>query len=163
MEPITLPGDIPGLLRRGAPVFIDDHRLDGPDVVLRMMGAEADVACTDLPHRHPWWTRLGLHRLSLDLRDEAGVDRAARWLVERTEPHVRVRVTAPRWEGIGERRWTLDGRIHFHPKWGDDSGEPMAPTGRTLHVPALASIPVDHPDADLLALRAVVLHVAGRV
>jgi hypothetical protein len=157
---ITLPGDIEGLLRPGCPA-----RIDGAASAI-VVTPVYDAAVVDLTR--VWRDELLIEegvkvaRVSLDLSDEAGADRAARWLVERTEPHVRVRVTAPRWEGVGERRWCLDQRIHFHPKWGDEAGDPMSPSGPTFHVPALASIDPAHPQADLRALRAVCLHVANR-
>jgi hypothetical protein len=166
---ITLPGDIPGLLRRGSPVVrtTDEGTRFGVVVDADPAFARSVVVTWEATPRHDAESDfLPRASMSLDLTDEAGADRAARWLVERTGPHVRVRVTAPRWECIGERRYSLDRRVFFHPLFGDDPTDPdpqgpVTLSGPTHHVPALASIDPSDPRADLLALRAVCLHVAN--
>ena len=156
---LTLPGTIPGLLRRGSPVtHIDGSRL----VVVELDGDDAKLPSG-------WaYTRL----LDLDLTDATGRAHAAWWLGgvgaslhlacdghRRWELHggERPRESACRaWEGIGPDARRLRG---VPPEYGWDAED----------VPALATLdPADPrllPDGsrwvDAEALRRVCLHVAG--
>lgn len=167
MEPITLPGNIPGLLARGAPVVLREgvwHEWGeydaGDSAVVHRVGEESiEVAVWGERHGSALLDVLD-SSLSLDLRDPAGVDRALRWLAERTG--LRTGLGAPSFR----LPWTKSPRavlafgadaVRFDPRERTYPDEPA-----DIVVPALASIPLDHPDADLLALVAVCLHVAGR-
>jgi hypothetical protein len=158
---ITLPGDIPGLLRRGCPVVVAD--VGATLVWTDDESAEVYVLDTDDDdHTFGQVESMPVQMVALDLSDEAGADRAARWLGE--HKGVTAGKCCPQFENRGEGAWTLIGdrglmnnRVIF-----------AAPERRTLvaepvvRVPALASIDLAHPQADLLALRAVCLHVANR-
>jgi hypothetical protein len=187
MDPITLPGDIPGLLRRGAPVVVD--RFDGYDTVGRVHApgaggntSTADQACVIRTDANGWARadHLPLGRLCLDLRDEAGVDRALRWLGEavplrpqrqarpqdpfrpEADPAAVLRGIGLLWVRKGHRSWhLLTAGVAEHVAFAPPGVDAWQDEHR-VDVPALASIPLDHPDADLLALAACVLHVAGR-
>ena len=77
-DPLTLPGDIPGLLRRGSPVV-----LDGTSTGWTYIGACAvdggDSLVADEDVVIPAWRR----GLDLDLSDPTGQAHAAWWLRER--------------------------------------------------------------------------------
>lgn len=149
---LTLPGDIPGLLRRGCPVVgtytgargvvVEDVRIHpelGPGV-RASTGFEASFG--------------RLKALALDLSDEAGRDRAVRWLAER------VGLDAP--AGLLWYRCSQGWRLYTLYTWRsfieheDDRVDPS-----DILVPALVDL--DNPNADTTrALIAVCLHVAGR-
>jgi NAD(P)-dependent dehydrogenase (short-subunit alcohol dehydrogenase family) len=160
-EPITLFGDIPGLLRRGCPVWHGrDAEHPGRETIVIDVDDEGGPALCVNDYSSDYGAQMyDLAALSLDLRDEAGVDRAVRWLAERMG--LRLWLGAPTFR----RPWTKSNRCVL--SCGAEAvrfdSEDVYPNDRSdVIVPALAAIPLDHPDADLLALRAVILHVAGR-
>lgn len=172
MEPITLPGDIPGLLARGAPVRVMPGAWGDRAGLFLPAEPVAQVAFSTLPS-HQGWGLMPVRdpaTLSLDLRDPAGADRALRWLWSRASDRP-LRMGAPvwLWDGTAQvsHRWAL--WIEEQPCLTTQRGRtkavfatPDSRNGAATLVPALASIPLDHPDADLLALVAVCLHAAGR-
>jgi hypothetical protein len=156
-EPITLFGDIPGLLRRGCPVWHGrDAEHPGRETIVIDVDDEGGPALCVNDYSSDYGAQMyDLAALSLDLRDEAGVDRALRWLAERMKCDTRGGLSWGR--AFDLPHWTMAGP----PKGNDHAWSLTFGPGRG-GVEALASIPLDHPDADLLALRAVILHVAGR-
>jgi hypothetical protein len=168
-EAIVLPGDIPGLLRRGAPVVGARPRARvRPGLVMDVHpprgGLDAWTTITMDAGDHRRVPKAKIVRqadLSLDLRDEAGADRALRWLAGQHQHTFALHG----WRRCPQRSaWAIEDRDGFMVAW-DAVGGRGHWGGLSLwfgKVPALASIPLDDPDADLLALRAVVLHVAGR-
>jgi hypothetical protein len=94
----TLPGSLPGLLRRGAPVVYTHRGETHSAIVLD----EEDMSNESEPDRRCFGIHGGpcgnmwLAELALDLTDPAGMDIAARWLAEKVG--LTVRSTAPRWE-----------------------------------------------------------------
>lgn len=166
---LLLPGSIEGLLARGSPVVIIAgpwaHLYPGmsgfwlpcgvgPSLVA--FGTEADQGWGLAAFRDP-------ADVALDLRDPAGVDRAARWVAEKLG--MDVPTTAPAWVRGHERvqAWALQhvngGMIGFDTIGG------RGPWGGSMLtytiIPALASIDLADPLADSLALAAVVRHLAG--
>jgi hypothetical protein len=160
MSPLTLPGTIPGLLRRGSPV----DSADGPTVCL---SGVRDVRWVDVPGGE-----LPIDALALDLSDPTGRAHAAWWLADQPDNELVVcrRRVPPRWtcgpganDSHGDRLWHLTGygcapyRDAFE---GDDP---------RVVVPALAALNPNDPRllpdgsrwVDAEALRLVCLHVAG--
>lgn len=183
---LTLPGDIPGLLRRCSPVLDPINNLSG--IVLTDPAGTAlvaDVAMRATIGRPPGvggWTCDGL---LLDLGDATGRAHAARWLYEghALNPHRGVSVWWIGRDTSTYRSAPRDLRISSPPSWvegGDGPGnddsltfwaEGRAPgIGRPVQVPALASLDPNDPRllddgsrrVDAEALRLVCLHVAGR-
>ena len=76
MGDLTLPGDIPGLLRRGSPVFWRDE--ETPHVVLHADAVSVFAAPVSMPsigvQDHP-------DAFALDLTDATGRFHAALWLL----------------------------------------------------------------------------------
>lgn len=164
---ITLPGDIPGLLRRGSPhisamvpgcggVVLNVHPTRGADVVWRGPDSECDEAERGVP----------LTEIALDLHDATGRAHAVWWLagigaawgcVDKHQAGLWLASHAPR-SGIHARRFTAEA-----PK---NSSIPKA----YLVVPSLTDLNPNDPRTledgsravDAEALRRVVLHVAGR-
>jgi hypothetical protein len=147
---LTLPGSIPGLLRRGSPVVLPTG--PGP-TVLRVTDTTADVAM-----RRPREFHTGtvpLTEIALNLSEPEGVDRALRYVAAKTKSPASIGHSWARaFDSL--RHWSIAGGVRgnghswsltFHPGSGG--------------VPALASIPLDDPNADVLALIAVVRHLAG--
>jgi hypothetical protein len=166
---ILLPGDIPGLLRRGSPVVrttdegerlgvvVDADPAFGSRVVVMWQATVRHDAESDFLPRAS---------MSLDLTDEAGADRAARWLAEQVgipqHGYRGIRLAAA---GVAFVRnhpigWTLHTWNVNHYRAFVDSDRGLM--GAVTVVPDLASVDLADPRADLLALRAVCLHVAGR-
>jgi hypothetical protein len=170
---ILLPGDIEGLLRRGSPVAHTTGAVDNPRRLVRVEaivaaiveGSHASV-CYEQEYVPVQEDDVDLSDLSLDLTDEAGADRAARWLAEQVgipqHGYRGIRLAAA---GVAFVRnhpigWTLHTWNVNHYRAFVDSDRGLM--GAVTVVPALASIDPADPRADLLALRAVCLHVAGR-
>ena len=105
---ITLPGSIPGLLRRGSPVIgsgkfagrrgvIVDASLGGSHVVVAFEAtATADASGEWLPRAE----------LDLDLTDATGRAHAAWWLLDRPDPRHRSLLVEPRHADPGYLRQT---------------------------------------------------------
>lgn len=145
---LLLDGGIPGLLARGAPV-IDPRGRN------RVIYGVAD----GLAWSTPTGAVIDARSFRLNLSHPAGVDRTVRWVAERFGIDASTGAVFCRnpingyWELIGCKF----SRRHFaaHPcEW------PHHPD-MWLQVPSLASIPLDNPNADVLALAAVVRHLAG--
>jgi hypothetical protein len=180
----TLPGDLPGLLRPGSLVT------DGEDygVVVCFMAGHGydDEADLDEDHDGAWptvlvaWNRCGsdsetpewvtVDELTLDLTDEAGRDRAARWLAERVG-ETDYGITAPAWSRDGlaaEGTWWLEERCFGAPdvpfvREHLDEGPYDDGDGGLTVVPALARLDLADPLADTRALAICCLAVAGRI
>ncbi len=77
----TLPGDLPGLLRRGSPVQYPPL-MAGSWVVVDVLGETAAIAClaAETPHHHG---ECHISDLALDLSDPTGRTHAAWWWAER--------------------------------------------------------------------------------
>lgn len=161
---LTLPGDIPGLLRRCSPVVTTQAALGVP------VGTRT-VVCADVrTEPGPAYARvlidnsgpgLGLSMLALDLTDATGRAHAAWWL-----GYMR---------GLGEALCTRTQLEHDGEGWSievDGSRWSWGPYGDEFmtHVPALAGLDPSDPRlledgsrwVDAEALRLVCLHVAGR-
>lgn len=191
IAPITLPGDIDGLLCTGAQVvarYRDLEEPGGPEY-----GGRGTVLATPMPVDGTYSVHyryggvdcieeIAPADIVLDLR--AGADIAARWLARRLAMHPIATITSPqwrRWTPFDQIAWVLDcgvvpvagfagqnlGYAFRARPWPDNpftfSWRPSvkAPPA-CVCVPSLADIDPADPDADLLALRAVVLLVAGR-
>jgi hypothetical protein len=163
MADLTLPGDIPGLLRPGCPVIVDglDHGVAITHVYGEERGDLIDIGRITRGDRTVLDCEMPIAAVALALTDEAGADRAARWLAERLG--MRSGATSGRWSGCrhdGFPFWRLDTQEDDVRMFGAEYQQGWEDQG--MVVPALASIDLAHPQADLLALRAVCLHVAGR-
>lgn len=147
---ITLPGDIPGLLRRGAPLRYYGYRAvavtDPCDGVLLLSDGVSLV-------------KSGHFFVALDLYAPAGRDIAARWMAERLG--LEVGLTAPQFQ------FYFSFRIDQPDGWyiqGTDATQLFCNQGSVevdtgILVPGL---PLD-PDRGVEALRLCVLHLAGRL
>ena len=175
MGDLTLPGDIPGLLRRGSPVWIRHVGGRWPAVV------EKDPAEHDREGGH-WMIQFGTHFVGsrsvfLDLSDPTGRAHAAWWLTNAAGVSFHL-------DSDGHRRWSLHGG-EFPRRSEDWSWEGIGPESRRMRLsasstpsygwdavdcPALDDLNPDDPRllpdgsrwVDAEALRRVVLHVAGR-
>jgi hypothetical protein len=98
----TLPGTLPGLLRRGSPVVVDDFMCGTIWATGADVHPEALVTCALGVVRRP------LTALPLDLTDPTGMDHAARWLAGKVG--LTVGATAPGWFRLTEPQpvWWLD-------------------------------------------------------
>lgn len=98
--------------------------------------------------------------VDVDLRDGAVRDHALRVLYAKVRPEEPEPVSAPRWgeECSSPGVWFVGGRRnHFaSPKYAGPTWNPSQTT-----IPALASVPLDSPDRDLLALACVIAAVLG--
>lgn len=158
MEPITLPGTIPNLLRRGSPVILDGHEdipADSRGRAGLVFNALASIAYVAV-HGMREDDYVALESLVLDLTDATGRAHAAWWLTGRTDVDT-PRVVSP---------------VYF-----DHTGIPQRYPGACLHGDwSVWSDVVAHLDpndprllpdgsrwVDAEALRLVVLHVAGVV
>lgn len=180
MSATTLPGTIPGLLRRGAPVLAAvgprppalpagmiaaDAIVAGlvqtrPGVVVDVAGSPSHaVVALEATRKEDasldWLPRVAL---ALDLTDPAGCDAAARYLAERVG--LAVGSTAPRWTRDEDGAWTLStGRasLVFCPMFCGSGMLPPTWDGvRYVAAPAgMATL------TDPAALAAAVLAVAG--
>jgi hypothetical protein len=157
---ITLPGDVPGLLGHGSPIVWDAAEVAG--LVLDNGDESAAVAWTD-GGISAVEDDVPLTELQLDLSDEAGVDRAARWLAEQFAAGRRSE--GRHWSAVWRRSFDVLGWCLTIVRSDGPSitiSFSAAERRDVTPVPALASIDLADPQADLLALRAACLHVAGR-
>ena len=97
---ITLPGSIPGLLRRGSPVWTGWN--DGA-VVVRVW---PDGTAAVMADHGESWLRVLLSELALDLTDATGRAHAAWWLLDRPDPRHRSLLVEPRHADPGYLRQT---------------------------------------------------------
>lgn len=152
---ITLPGDIPGLLRRGAPLRYYGYRAvavtDPCDGVLLLSDGVSLV-------------KSGHFFVALDLYAPAGRDIAVRWMVEKLG--MTVGLTAPVFNYIdgavtgGPSGWSLLGHVDSSGFFRAFISTPAAkPFKCDIVIPGL---PLD-PDQGVEALRLCVLHLAGRL
>jgi hypothetical protein len=86
----TLPGSLPGLLRRGAPVFIPGLP-ESSTLVLSSLFEGRHMIDPSPYHRI---SSIEPHRLALDLTDPAGRDVAVRWGAETETAAARVKAEA---------------------------------------------------------------------
>lgn len=175
---LTLPGTIPGLLRRGSPVTLRP-RVYG-DVSLMHGGqgvvhdAARGVAVVDTFGGSPRVVRYGREDVALDLSDPTGRAHAAWWLALRECPasHV-LDPAAVAWHPApaqADAGWALE--WHARAAKGDGSltghwwsGRPRSPVPARLLWHLVRHDPTRLPDGsrwvDAEALRLVCLHVAG--
>jgi hypothetical protein len=171
MNPPTLPGDLPGLLRRGSPALRDL----GPYHAPQRCTIVGESSCG-----WPWYARedggpMGdatallsgpAEHLLLDLSDATGRAHAEWWLAGRALMLGSYAAAQTRWvHERGEREWSIDAP-------DDDACLTYSPyaADRDVRVPALADLDPDDPRlmpdgsrwVDAEALRRVCLHVAGR-
>ncbi len=157
MADLTLPGTIPGLLRRGSPVTKDGWT--GGAVVAKVRDLSVVVVSEDGPS----WPFARPASLRLDLTDATGRAHAAWWLASAVGLHS---PTTSRWSP-GASVYTIESDAQSAP-WV----RTFTPTGSLWsgeRVPALDDLDPNNdrrlPDGsrwvDAEALRRVVLHVAG--
>ena len=157
---VLLPAQaLPGLLQSGLPV-IRGGRVHAPG-----------IACDRAAHE--WWCWYTMNRvvpvpareLSVDLCDPTVRDAIVRALWALLRPDDPEPVTAPSWYGgySDGYRWCLDRRFERGPRFAAKVNQ-MRPD--RIVVPALADIPSSDDDStwicDLLALRAVTLHIGAQ-
>lgn len=165
MTDLALPGTLPELLRRGAPVVYRRPAHD-PGWCLLPDGTQLLVVGTELRGEtgvqwaqvtegaHEWRPVSDLH---LDLSVPEGVDRAARWLAAQYGRDDLLSAAWLRVEGgwdllcvrRGRGHWTL----HFRAEGGDEWD--------TIVVDSLIDISLEHHSADVRALIATCWHAAG--
>jgi hypothetical protein len=165
----TLPGTIPNLLRRGSPVV---YTLDGSNArgILTGYVTGSDACPLDVSWDGGVISRRCPHaEVALDLTDEAGMDRAARWLAEAVGLDASNGVTwAP-----GEDEscptfprgvWCLEviGR-QWRREWVKFAAPSVAHrlSGRVIAVDGFEGRITVNPVDRAAALRLAVLHVAG--
>lgn len=165
-NPLHLSGTITDLLQRGSPVVYYRPARD-PGWCLIRDGFETVVVRTETRgETSAPWVQIAVEggnewrpaaSFALDLRDPAGVDRALRWLGQKLDQPPTI--SAPMWERR-ERGWEMD---HFLWPVTVFFVRPIGNFSRAYGpiVPELANIDPDQPDADRLALAAVVRHLAG--
>ena len=161
---VTLPGDIPGLLRRGAPVIIG-----GAQVLMTEAYKQGQSlrACFDqyastfpLQEMEPEAFEIA----ELDLSEPAGRDIAARWMAERLG--MGIGLTAPGFAFIDNRpidascAWVMAG------DWGSSSFRfafcATPPGAISIRHRVIPGLPLD-PAQGVEAMRLCVLHLAGRL
>lgn len=162
MADLTLPGTIPGLLRRGSPVVVLTGRHAGAaGVVVRMLGGAAEVAL-ELPGAE-WILTYRLDEIAIDLTDATGRAHAAWWMAERRVPGCRPGEAA--WYGTESTRlWSLyvaHRPFDFAPPDSKWSSEKVAALDGLLPGSDPRLLPDGSRWVDAEALRRVVLHVAG--
>lgn len=152
---ITVPGDIPGLIQRGATVRYYGYRcVVVTDPCYGVMLLSDGVSLV----------KSSVHFVSLDLSHPTGRDIAARWIAEKLG--MKVGLTAPVFDYIdgavtgGPSGWSLEGHA-------DSSGFFRAfistPAAKPLKCDVvIPGLPLD-PDQGVEALRLCVLHLAGRL
>ncbi len=162
---LTLPGDIPGLLRRCSPAIRVPHR----SFAMTIGAFEDGWAYGTRPDCGACSARV--RELALDLTDATGRAHAAWWLAERLG---RAPTHGPAswesWPGFWSLSWQDTDRDRRHEVGCTDIVEGMEDVSSALTVPTLADL--DTGDlrtladgslwADAEALRRVVLHVARR-
>jgi hypothetical protein len=169
MGDLTLPGDIPGLLRRGSPLIVPCLPTDSSAALCDTSGMFGGTLWADALTRRGC-TRHRADKVALDLTDATGRVHAAWWLASWWF-RVTLDATSPAavcaiWRPLGARWWTC-----AWPGASLDAGPGGGSRPLELDVPALAGLDPDDPrmlpdgsrwvDAD--ALRLVCLYVAGRV
>ena len=171
MGALTLPGDIPDLLRRGSPVVVTDPDgchysgvvsalSDGPYVTMQALGGEQSPWTAWIPG----WAGASV---ALDLTEATGRTHAVWRLARALLP------AAPASYALSAQWNTCVHVVACGPSWQMTTRvdtTTFGPRGRWIEVPALAYL--DHdvpwllPDGsrwlDAEALRLVFLHVAGR-
>lgn len=162
---LTLPGDIPGLLRRGSPVLYRDE-----ESWWTVLYIEDDEACAAPVGEVPLGAWGHLSDFALDLSDPTGRAHAAWWLAEQVSGHPAQALWDGTPDGSGGSRFCV-----WRLRWRSQTW-PHAPCGvgaevySVRDVPALVGLDPDDPRlmptgsrwVDAEALRRVVLHVAGR-
>lgn len=150
---ITLPGDIPGLLRPCAPVIVRFHNAcieEGVVISDECVTAGSYEGYANYVIRDDDDTCLSRARLSLILNEPAGRDIAARWMAERLG--LEVGLTAPSFHfNSFAGAWFLAVRHREFSFVPFGAGDRMVP-----------GLPLD-PDQGVEALRLCVLHLAGRL
>lgn len=162
---LTLPGSIPGLLRRGSPVVTAEPlRIGGITVMPGSRGVMSDLSLVSMA--------LGEVRLenasmvALDLTDPTGRAHAAWWLMGLTHGHM-LPVRRARCSIYGVKTAIILAGSPQDAGWGSDRilGHPVGTV-----VPALADLDPDDPRllpggsrwVDAEALRLVCLHVSNQ-
>ncbi len=172
MSALTLPGDIPGLLRRGSPVVLATRTYGGSvflDGARGVVCSDGGRVGTETLGGSPVLVSTSPRDLALDLTDATGRAHAAWWLASWWF-RVTLDTTSPAavcaiWRPLGARWWTC-----AWPGASLDAGPGGGSRPLELDVPALAGLdpndPCTLPDGsrwvDAEALRLVCLHVAGR-
>jgi len=159
-DSLTLPGSIPGLLRRGSPVFVGRKR--EPSVVREINACRGDGNAVGV-----WngWLNAAIHLIALDLTDATGRAHAAWWLMGLDYGHVRPL------RGIASPFFDLAPAVVLtgHPQ---DAGWASAKVAGHIIgtiVPSLAGLNPDDPRTlpdgsrwvDAEALRRVCMHAAS--
>jgi len=166
---VTVPGDIPGLLRRGSPVRMTPPSREGVVARAGPLGAVVtDIRGENWRHDSPKSWGLGL--LDLDLSDATGRLHALHWLATRSVFDVNDiadDLTGPIVDAV---YWTWAG-------WEDDTGAPLGWelnlwSARYFFLSDDLFADLNHRDVETLpdgsrvvdaeALRRIVLHTAGR-
>jgi hypothetical protein len=167
---VTLPGDIPGLLRPYAPVIVRFHNAcveEGVVISDECVTAGSYEGYANYVIRDDDDTCLGRARLSLILNEPAGRDIAVRWMAEKLG--LEVGLTAPSFffypafnsstPGMTHRAevacWILEAANGNHMRFVVDVPDSL----KERRIPGL---PLD-PDQGIEALRLCVLHLAGRL
>ncbi len=168
MSALTLPGDIPGLLRRGSPVVLATRTYGGSvflDGARGVVCSDGGRVGTETLGGSPVLVSTSPRDLALDLTDATGRAHAAWWAMGLDYGHIRPlrHIGSP----VASARAVA---LYGSPQdagWASSSvsGHPVG----TI-VPALAGLDPDDPRilpdgsrwVDAEALRLVCLHVAGR-
>jgi len=90
MSPLTLPGTIPGLLRRGSPVILATRTYGGSvflDAARGVVCSDGGRVATETLGGSPVLVSTGAGDLALDLSDPTGRAHAAWWLAGRLYPN----------------------------------------------------------------------------
>lgn len=167
---LTLPGTLPGLLRRGSPVVMTVGTITHAGVLLSSGPYGATVAHSN---GHNWRKKpikpWPLERVALDLTDKTGRAHAAWWLAERLGLEaLRTGVVAIRLQDVTE--YSPDGRaVAFRTGVVWALGDERYDIGTPEVLAALADLDPHDPRlledgsrwVDAEALRLVALHVAG--
>lgn len=163
MDSLLLPGTIEGLLKRGCPVRVRMSRngdddwypaiyLGSPHEDNTDAGDAVLMLDADLEEDVYGWASVmssGMAFVALDLRDPAGVDRAARWLAERTgipsSPAWRYHKVLAGW-CLGQVRIRpgcslATGRRTGAPRVNGATGSPLATPRRSTNCARLRRLP----------------------
>jgi hypothetical protein len=159
MTKITLPGSIPGLLRRGSPVFYTKEETYF-DNDWKCAVVEKHDLCSGVGGPGGQFTPDDTD-LVLDLEDPTGRQHAVWWLAK----HFRMSVIHAWFDqpDIECQEWRLESRygytylVEFIPEQGDNLEQDGSEIHKYCVVPTLKE--EDIPDAE--ALRRICLHVAG--
>tara|TARA_R110000868_G_scaffold381165_1_gene647526 strand:- start:63 stop:569 length:507 start_codon:yes stop_codon:yes gene_type:complete len=163
---VTLPGDIPGLLREGAPIAV--RFTSPPCLIFGTVLRNGDIACRDGGHSDIY--EIGDHQdadftssqLVLILSEPAGRDIAARWIAEKMKAGIgltapRINFTSACAKGV-TWAWALFGadKLFLFTSQRDAT---LNQTSTYRFVPGLIMDSSKGPEA----IRTIVLHLAGRV